>query len=169
MQDLFMEIRNLLLVQFDLHHRLYNNVLEGFTDAESNQRLRGINGMNHVKYLAGHLLNSNYGLAAAAGMKPDIKWNDLFAVMGLSKAKDNFPYPTIEEIKIEWNNLYPGLRSNLAKMDAEALARKPPAPFDQVSNPNGELWAFINHHIAYHIGQIGILRKGFGKDSIRYD
>lgn len=27
-----------LLVQYELHQRLYNNVLEGFTDEESNRR-----------------------------------------------------------------------------------------------------------------------------------
>jgi hypothetical protein len=125
--------------------------------------------MNHVKYLAGHLLNSNYGLASMAGLHPDVKWNTLFAVMGESAAKDNFPYPDVEEIIAEWNQLYPSLRYRLSSMDSELLEKKPPEPFDQVATSCGELWAFINHHIAYHIGQIGILRRGFGKPAMRYD
>ena|SRR5699024_8374082 len=67
---------NQLLTQFDLHHRLYNNVLDGFTDAETNQRLYEDQNINHVKYLAGHILNSQYGialLANAASVEP--KWN----------------------------------------------------------------------------------------------
>jgi hypothetical protein len=162
-------MKNLLLAQFDLHHRLYNNVLEDFRDGETNQRLNGNTRINHVKYLAGHLLNSQYGLARMAGLKPEVKWNELFAVMGQSEAKDDFPYPAIEEIKGEWNQLHQPLRNNLEKLTPEMLAQTPPHPFHQVAASSGELWAFINHHIAYHIGQIGILRKGFGKKPMRYE
>ena len=162
-------MNKLLLTQFDLHQRLYNNVLDGFSDEETNQRLDGNADINHVKYLAGHLLNSQYGLALMAGINVEVKWNDLFAVMGQSKAKDNFPYPTIEEIKAEWNQLHSPLRKALEKLSPEILDAKPPAPFDQVAASAGELWAFINHHIAYHIGQIGILRRCFGKSPMRYD
>lgn len=162
-------MKNLLLTQFDLHHRLYMNVLDGFSDEETNKRLQGHPQINHVKYLAGHLLNSQYGLASMAGMHPEIKWNDLFAVMGQSKAKDNFPYPTIEEIKTEWNGLYQPLRECLKKLTPDGLAQKPVAPFDKVASSCGELWAFINHHMAYHIGQIALLRKGFGKSPMSYE
>ena len=31
-------MKNLLLVQFNLHHRLFINVLDGFTDEETNSR-----------------------------------------------------------------------------------------------------------------------------------
>ncbi len=162
-------MKNLLLTQFDLHHRLYNNVLEGFSDEETNCRLYGNTEINHVKYLAGHLLNSQYGLAAMAGINLEVKWNELFALMGQSKAKDDFPYPSIEEIKAEWNQLHYPLRECLEKLTSKTLSYTPVAPFDQVATTSGELWAFINHHIAYHIGQIALLRKGFGKTPMRYD
>lgn len=162
-------MENLLLTQFDLHHRLYNNVLEDFSDEETNRRLHNNTGINHVKYLAGHLLNSQWSLAVVLGLKVDVKWNDLFAVMGMSEAYDNFEYPDIEEIKLEWNNLYALLREAIGKLSDEELKARPASPFDQVANSVGELCAFINHHTAYHLGQIGILRKGFGKAAMRYD
>ena len=162
-------MNKLLLTQFDLHNRLFNNVLDGFSEEETNQRLNGNAEINHVKYLAGHLLNSQFGLAKAAGINVQVKWNELFAVMGQSEAKDNFPYPTIEEIKVEWSKLHLPLRKALEDLSPEKLNNTPPAPFDQVASSVGELWAFINHHIAYHIGQIGILRRGFGKMPMRYD
>jgi hypothetical protein len=162
-------MKNLLLTQFDLHHRLYTNVLEGFWDEETNWRLYGDSRINHVKYLAGHLLNSQYGLATMAGMNPEVKWNELFAVMGQSEAKDDFPYPTIEEIKAQWNQLHHPLRECLEKLTPAMLTHTPAAPFEQVAASIGELWAFINHHIAYHIGQIALLRKGFGKPPMSYD
>jgi hypothetical protein len=162
-------MKKLLLTQFDLHHRLYNNVLEDFTDEETNRRFNGDKNINHVKYLAGHLLNSQYGLALAADVPVEPKWNELFAVMGQSEAKDDISYPGIEEIKKEWNQLYSPLRNSLENLTVEELNDTPPAPFDKVANSSGELWAFINHHIAYHIGQIGILRRGFGKAPMSYD
>ena len=108
-------------------------------------------------------------MGVVAGLNPEVKWSKLFDVMGQSKAKDDFSYPDIEEIKKEWNGMHEDIRSGLAKLSPEVLNDKPPAPFDQVSNSLGKLWAFINHHQAYHIGQIGILRRGFGKGPMRYD
>ena len=160
---------NPLIIQFDLHHRLFNNVIDGFTDEETNTRLHNDTNMNHVKYIAGHLLNSQYGLAISMGVDVEVKWNDLFAVMNQSKARDNYPYPTIGEIRDEWNALYGPLKSALEQTFEETLAALPPAPFDQVATSKGELWTFINHHIAYHIGQIGILRRGFGKSPMSYE
>lgn len=161
-------MKQYLLAQFDLHQLLYNNVLNGFTDEETNRRLFGDPQMNHVKYLAGHLLNSQYGLALAAGLDPKVKWDKLFAVMGQSEARDDITYPPIEEIKAEWNRLNRPIREGLNKLTEEELAEVPPSPFHKVADSKGELWAFINHHIAYHIGQIGILRKGFGKGPMSY-
>jgi len=162
-------MNKLLLTQFDLHHRLFHNVLDGFTDEETNRRMYGNQNINHVKYLAGHLLNSQYGLAMIAGLEPQVKWNNLFAVMGQSEARDDITYPDIEEIKKEWKDLYAPIRKGLKELRAEELEKLPPAPFEQVAESTGELWAFINHHVAYHIGQIALLRKGFGKEPMSYE
>ena len=162
-------MENQLLTQFDLHHNLYNNVLKGFADGETNQRLHGDTNMNHVKYLAGHLLNSQYGLAKLTGLNPDVKWNELFAIMGQSQARDDVDYPAIEEIKTEWNQLHEPTRNGLEALTTEALEGVPPAPFDQLADSVGKIWAFINHHTAYHIGQIAILRRGFGKPPMSFE
>lgn len=157
-----------LLTQYDLHHRLYNNVLDGFTDEETDRRLYDDSSINHVKYLAGHLLNSQYGLAKIAGLDPEVKWNELFAVMGQSEARDDVSYPAIEEIKAEWNGMHEQIREGLHQLSDEDLNEKPPPPFDGLAESVGELWSFINHHQAYHIGQIGLLRRGFGKEPMSY-
>lgn len=158
-----------LLIQFDLHQRLYNNVLDGFTDAETNRRPYGDKNVNHVKYLAGHLLNSQYGLSMIAGLQPEVKWNKLFAVMGQSEAKDDFNYPSIKEIKDEWNALHEPTFKGLKQLTRHDPEQPPLPPFNQVAATNSELWAFINHHQAYHIGQISILRKVFGKEPMSYE
>ncbi len=162
-------MKNYLIIQYDLHHKLYNNVLEGFTDEETNERVHGDKNMNHMKYLAGHLLNSQYALGTIAGIDPEVKWNELFAAMNQSEAKDDIEYPSIEEIKAEWNAMNKPIRNGLNNLTTELLENKPPEPFDKVAESTGQLWAFLNHHQAYHIGQIGILRRGFDKAPMRYD
>jgi len=159
---------NPLITQYDLHQRLYNNVLDGFTDEETNRRVPEYPQISHVKYIAGHLLASQYGLAQIAGLNPEIKWNELFAVMGQSEARDNVIYPHIDEIRNEWNNLYQPVREKLIQMNDDQLAASPPEPFDAVSESKGQLWAFITHHQAYHIGQIGILRRAFDKKPMSF-
>ncbi len=162
-------MRNYLITQYNLHQRLYLNVLEGFPDEETNQRPYSDKNLNHVKYLAGHLLNSQYGLSLIAGIQPEVKWNDLFAVMGQSEAKDDFPYPSIEEIKNEWNALFEITQKRLSRLTDDELQQSPPPPFQELVESKGELWAFINHHQAYHIVQISILRKAFGKKPTSYE
>jgi hypothetical protein len=165
-----------LLAQFNFHHRLYNNVLEGFTDEESNRRLHGNENMNHVKNLAGHLLNSQYGFGFLAGLRIPVKWNVLFAAMGQSEAKDQFPYPSIEEIKTEWNTIYEPAWEALNLLSFDDFNKTPPKPVDKVfedslffENTIAGFMTFLNHHQAYHIGQIGILRRGFGKEPMSYE
>lgn len=169
-------MKNYLLAQFDFHHRLYNNVLEGFTDAESNARLHGDTNLNHVKYLAGHLLNSQYGLALLSGLQIQPKWSDLFAPAGQTRARDDVAYPELDAIKSEWNAIHPDIHHGLSALTSDALHATAPEPLgsffagDTVFGNNvGGVWGFLNHHQAYHIGQIGLLRRGFGKPPMRYD
>jgi len=164
-----------LIAQFRLHHLLYNNVLEGFSDDEANQRLNGDKNVNHIKYLAGHLLNSQYGYGFLAGLRLPVKWHELFAAMNQSKARDDISYPSIDEIKSEWNSIHSPILEALNKLSEEELNRVPPKPLDKVfeNNPFFEntiagFMTFLNHHQAYHIGQAGIMRKAFGKEPLRY-
>jgi hypothetical protein len=164
-----------ILSQFDLHNILYNNVLAGFTDEETNRRLYGDTKLNHIKYLAGHLLNSQYGFGFLAGVRLDVKWDEMFAAMGRSEARDDITYPAIEEIKAEWNSIYEPSRSALTQLTVEEISKTPPKPVDKVfenspvfDNTIAGFLTFLNHHQAYHIGQIGILRRGFGKEPMSY-
>ncbi|MGS2764220.1 DinB family protein [Sinomicrobium sp. M5D2P9] len=168
-----------LLMQFDLHHRLFNNVLEDLTDEETNTRINGNTKMNHIKYIAGHLMSAQYGFAYLAGLHPEEKWNALFSPTSGSRAMDNMTYPDISEIVYEWNRLYKDIRRGLEQVPNDILHHLPPPPMNGIigdttlstifENTIAGLWAFFNHHQAYHIGQIGILRRGLGKSAMRYD
>lgn len=169
-------MKNFLLAQFDFHQRLFNNVLEDFSDAESNERPHGDTRMNHVKYLAGHLLSTQYGLALLAGARVQPRWQELFAPRGETRARDDIAYPTLDEIRAEWNGMYREVHDRFDRLSDTDLADTAPEPLGRFFEGNPDfgntlagVWAFLNHHQAYHIGQIAILRKGFGKEPMRYD
>lgn len=164
-----MDSKTQLLKQFDLLDRWFKNSLMNLTDEETNQRIDPK--INHIKYVAGHLFHSNYSFARMAGLKVETKWDELFAGRGQSKALDNYPYPTIKEIIAEWDNLFPKVREGLARLSEEVLSNEVPSPIAQSGIFNSsirDLWTFLNFHQAYHIGQIGMLRKGLGKETMKY-
>lgn len=159
-----------LLVEYTIHSKWFNNALADLSDEECNRRV-DVN-MNHIKYLAGHLLNSQYAFAFIAELALEHKWDDLFAGSGKTKAKDDFPYPTIGEIKEEWCKIYPIIKAGLSVLSPEKLQEElpnsPVAGLGGLLGTRGDLWLFLNLHQAYHIGQIGMLRRAFGKDPMRY-
>lgn len=168
-----MSLKKQLLAQYDLHNVLYNNVIADINDEESDRCL--YEPMNSVKWLAGHLAWAQLNLANIARIpEVDFPWRDRFHTKEGGTPKDlNAPpseMPTLQQIKDKWNDMTPQIRAGLENLPDEALdtvieVKHPIAPFD---NTLGGLWAFINHHQAYTIGQIGILRRGLGKEAMRY-
>lgn len=167
-----MSAKKVLLDQFDLHNVLYNNVIADISDEESNRCVA--DPMNCVKWLAGHLLWAQHNLANIGGVKIEMPWRDHFHTkQGGSPEDFNAPkseLPTLQQIKDKWGEFAPLIRKGLENLPDEALSAvigvpHPIAPFD---NTLAGLWAFINHHQAYTIGQIGILRRGLGKGAMAY-
>jgi uncharacterized damage-inducible protein DinB len=167
-----MSTKKQLLAQYDLHDVLFNNVIEGISDTEANTSVA--EPMNSVKWLAGHLLWAQRNLVRIGGAQVDIPWTGHFLTkQGSTDEERNMPkgeFPTIEQIKEKWNEVSPAIRAGLenlpdAALDSVIEAKHPIAPFD---NTLAGLWAFINDHQSYHIGQIGILRRRLGKEAMAY-
>ncbi len=67
-----------LLAQYDSIYTWFKNALARFTDEDINQRLN--KEMNHVKYITGHLLNTQYAFAMIAEVPVERKWDTLFII-----------------------------------------------------------------------------------------
>ncbi len=167
-----MSAKKQLLAQYDLHNLLFNNVIADISDDEANQSVA--DPMNSIKWLAGHLLWAQGNLVRMGGAQVVIPWVDHFmSGEGATEADRNAPkseMPTLDDIKNKWNETSPAIRAGLenlpdAALDSVVAIPHPIAPFD---NTLAGLWAFINHHQAYTIGQIGILRRGFNKAAMKY-
>ena len=167
-----MSAKKVLLDQFDLHNVLYNTVIADISDEEANKCVA--DPMNSVKWLAGHLLWAQGNLANIGGAKIEVRWRDHFHTkQGATPADLAAPpseLPTLEQIKTKWNEDGPVIRKGLENLPDAALETviQIPHPIFPFDNTLAGLWAFINHHQAYTIGQIGILRRGLGKEPMSY-
>jgi hypothetical protein len=167
-----MSAKKVLLAQYDLHDVLYNNVIKDISDDESNRHLT--ESVNNIKWLAGHLLWAQGNLAKIGGAQVEIPWLDHFHTrQGGGPADFNAPpseLPTLEQVKNKWNEVSPAIRTGLANLPDAALDTviDRPHPIFPFDNTLAGLWAFINDHQGYTIGQIGILRRGLGKEAMSY-
>jgi hypothetical protein len=160
-----MDAKKQLLAQYDLHDTLFNNVILDINDEEGNIRL--VPGINNVNWLAGHLVWGQRGLAGMGGVQREIVWIDLYDNQISQPPEPEIKTPSMEEIKEAWNRYSSAIRDGLEKLTDEALNTPIEFPLPAFRTQGG-FWAFINHHQAYTIGQIGILRRALGKEAMKY-
>jgi len=160
-----MSAKDQLLIQYDLHNTLFNNVLLDINEAEAEVRLAP--GINHIKWLAGHLVWGQLGLARMGNVTVVVPWTDHFNTQLKEPVDPSIKIPALEEIKNEWNKYDGPIRAGLEQMSAEALNSPIEFPLPAFKTTES-LWTFINHHQAYTIGQIGILRRALGKEAMKY-
>ncbi|NNC95915.1 MAG: DinB family protein [Chitinophagales bacterium] len=153
-----------LIDQYKLNTRLFNNVIEEITEEKSNEKLS--DNTNNVKWLVGHLLNARYGIANLIGVMEEDPNEDMF---GHGKSiEEDIKYPSISSLRKQWNEFSPSMINKLESMTEDDLNKK--APFQLPIEDHTILGAisFFAHHEAYHIGQLGILRKYLDYGSMKY-
>ena len=76
--------------------------------------------------------------------------------------------PTLGEIREEWLAVSPVLEARLAALTPEDLAGKTTQRFPIDDATLAGTLAFLLHHEAYHLGQLGLLRRAAGLPAMRY-
>ncbi len=154
-----------LKAQFDLHTRLFNNVLDGITDAHANDRKS--DDINHIKWVAGHLLNTRLtSINKIAGGQPD---DSYAAQFGRGVALDaNAVYPPITEITDKWKAASGAISEGITQIPEDVLNAPSPAKAPIADDSIRGLLSFLVSHEAYHIGQLSLLRKLVGKEAMSY-
>jgi hypothetical protein len=149
---------------FDLQTRLFNNVIDGVDD--SHAATRANEKVNHAKWLAGHLVSTRHMLAGVLSANAAEKYADLYAQgKGLQPGAD---YPPLADIRNEWQKITDIVRPLIADLKKETLDSATPFPVPVAEqNVNGFI-CFILHHEAYHLGQLGLLRKYHGYEPMIY-
>ena len=133
-----MPAKNQLLVQFDLHYTLFNNVLVDINEEESDIRLAP--GINNIKWLAGHLVWGQGALARMGSVPMNIEWLAHYDTQIANPPGPELRAPSLEEIKAGWNKLNDPIRKGLEALPDEVLN----TPLNSLCRPSG-LWKVCGH------------------------
>ncbi len=153
-----------LASQFDLQTRLFLNVVAEVSDSAATTRLNA--NTNHIAWLAGHTVSTRYTLANVLRMEVQEPFPALF---GNRKGLDaSAQYPSLTVLTQDWASLSEKISAAIKALPAEALSMELPQPVP-TGNTLGDFLAFILHHEAYTIGQMGLARRFHGLEAMKYN
>jgi uncharacterized damage-inducible protein DinB len=151
-----------LALIFKLNNNLIARSLDGLSDEEVWTQPSGSG--NPIAWLVGHLTETRAGMLSEMGMPFNYGWTRVF--QRGSALQDRSGYPTREAIETAWTATHAAMRDAFASVAPERLA----GPVTRLPVPGVEtltdLIAFCGFHEAYHVGQIGFIRKQLGHSSI---
>jgi hypothetical protein len=154
-----------LINQFELQTRLFNNVLDNVVDEHGEKQAK--EEINHLAWLTGHVLSSRFMLANILGIADKEPHAELFGnARGMQK---DAKYPAISELRKEWNPISEKLMAKLNSLTGEELNAKAPFALPMAASDIAAFIAFMSHHEAYTIGQMGLLRRFHGLPGMKYN
>lgn len=119
---------------------------------------------NPMLWVAGHLVQARTRLLGAFGPPRTLPWADLFATG--SVIGDLTRYPGIGELVAVWRSASDELVKRIAALPDQQLGEPPPAWLTGGDGTVLGALAFAAFHEAYHVGQMGYLRKWLGAEGI---
>lgn len=154
-----------LTVMFDLHTKLYHNVLVDIRDGDAQNRLNSK--ANHISWIAGSLVQERFELAKALGVANYQQTShELFK--NHKGIQDDVAYPQLSEYKKDWEIISPVLRKALTDASEEHLDG--PDSFEMPGDFNlFDIVIFSIDRESYCIGQIALYRRLLGYDAMKYD
>ena len=148
-----------------LNDRLFINALAGITEEQAKKRLSDHN--NPVCWIAAHTLSSRYFMLLFLGKPANNPYRELFENFRAYDTSLN--YPTLEEVKKEWQKVTGLLHEALNSATEEQLAGNSPIESPVPDTTNAGTLAFLAEHESYEIGQIGFLKKYFTNEPMSYN
>ena len=119
---------------------------------------------NSIMWIVGHITQTRAGLLSLLGDRASTGWGELFR-RGAQR-QDASAYPEPQAIKAAGIDFSTRLRAKLATITEDELA----APVTGVKLPNVntvvDALAFFAFHEAYHVGQLGYVKKALGYGAI---
>lgn len=152
-----------LIDLYDLHTKLFHNVIEGISDKDAINRLN--TKANHPSWIAGSLVQGRYELSNSLGTQYRSTFQELFK--DHKGIQDNAIYPPLSDFKKDWEKISPVLKNSLLNMTDEQLESIAPLKMEaEVTFYEGI--TFIIDREAYCIGQIGLYRRLLGYEAMKY-
>ncbi|MBK9478986.1 MAG: DinB family protein [Bacteroidetes bacterium] len=147
-----------------MNSRLFIAALEGVNDEQANQRISDHN--NPLIWLATHTTWARFNICAMLGKPAKNPYEGKFENFKAYDPKDN--YPTLAEVKVEWNKASELLKEALNTVTEEHLAAESPLKSPIGDFTFGGTVAFLAQHESYDIGQMAFLKKYHTKVAMKY-
>lgn len=153
-----------LLTIARMNTKLFLNVLDGFDDKTAQLRIN--NKTNSAVFAAIHIADARFFLVKYLGGKIENPYEESFA--DVKTIDDIKKYPSLEEIKKDWEYVSAALVRRVQKVSDEILLSDSEYHFPVSDKTVLGGLAFMMQHESYHIGQIGLIRKYQGLPAMSY-
>lgn len=146
----------------ELSSALFRKALEGVDQARAEERPN--DRTNSLAFIACHVLDARFHLMKLAGHERTNPWQAMFdAATDVTTMTE---YPPLYELLAEWEDLHEATIASLSGMTSPELdAESPPGFPTEVRSILGGM-SFLAFHEAYHVGQMGLVRKYLGFDPV---
>lgn len=149
---------------FALNTRLFENCLEGITEAEAQQRPNPRT--NSIAFIAAHLVDTRAWMIRYLGGEEASPFGGGLEYGTSIETVERVP--TLEEILDAWDRVSDRLETRLATCTAEQLGALSPTQFPGVPPLVLDGIGFLLQHESHHLGQVALLRKYFGHPAMSY-
>lgn len=151
-----------LIVLYDMHTKYFHQALEGISEEDATSRLD--TKANHIKWLAGSLVQERYELVNIFGKDLKSAADDLFK--DHKGIQDDVTYPALADYKKDWDKISSILRAELLAATDEQLDKI--LEYPGMSFPVYEMVSFDIYREANCIGQVALWRRLLNYPGINY-
>lgn len=149
---------------FELSSRLFLNALADLDEVDATARPNGHT--NSVAFIAGHVVESRAWTARLLGADVPAPFGGVLE--HAMTIEDVAAIPRLDAVRATWPDVTASLMAALDRLRPDQLEAAAPQRFPGVPETLGGALVFLGHHEAYHIGQLGLLRKFLGLPAMAY-
>lgn len=139
--------------QFAVTANRVSKAIEGLDEAAL--LARPVDGANSMFWVLGHIAATRVGLLRMLGEDRPLAFDGRF---GRGSEADG-GFPPMEDVLALWAEVQETLPAKLATVSAEKLSEPSPREFPIEDQSLAGCVAFLAFHEAYHLGQLGYIRK----------
>jgi hypothetical protein len=144
--------------QFRITTNLFMKAMGGVDKDEALRRPGPVS--NPLLWMAGHVIQFRSRLLSLLGVPREFAWGNIFDTG--SKIGRAETYPTPDELVAVWEEMSELLMDRLAALTDADLAAPPAARVPATDATLRGAIGYITLHEAYHVGQMGYVRKWLG-------
>lgn len=149
---------------FRLNTRLFRNTLASVDDASA--QVRPGAGANNMAFIAVHVLDARAWMARYLGLDYRHPFEDEFA--DVTAIEDVEKFPEIETLLAAWTEVSELLDERLPALSMADVEQESQQEFPVADPSIAGGMTFLLQHEAFHIGQLALLRRILGFDSMSY-